>query len=47
MSGNLTRTIRPRFKVLALCLGDVVELIGIGTEYVRRAQDMRQVVVKS
>lgn len=47
MSSNLARAISPRLKVLALCLRNVVELIGIGAEDIRRAQDVRQMVVES
>ena len=47
MPRDLARAIRPRLQVLALRLGDVVELVGIRTEDVRRAQDVWQVVVKS
>jgi len=47
MSSNLARAVRPRLKVLALCLRDVVELVGVCAEDVRRAQNMRQVVVES
>ena len=47
MPSNLARAIRPRLKVLALCLRDMVELISIRAEDVGRAQNMRQVVVKS
>ena len=47
MSSNLARAIRPRLKVLALCLRDMVKLISIRAEDVRRAQNVRQVVVES
>ena len=47
MSRNLARAIRPRLKVLALCLRDMVKLISIRAEDVRRAQNVRQVVVES
>ena len=47
MPSNLARTIRPRLKVLALRLRDVVKLISVCAEDVRRAQNVRQVVVES
>jgi hypothetical protein len=47
MPSNLTRAVFPRLKVFTLCLRDVVELIRFRTKDVRRAQDVRQVVVES
>lgn len=47
MPSNLSRTILPRLKVLALSFRNVVELLCLCTENIRRPQDVRQMIVKS
>jgi hypothetical protein len=46
MPSNLTRAVLPRLEVFTLCLRDVVELIRFRAKDVRRAQNVRQVVVE-